>query len=235
MPGLGYPDWQRSNTSFGYPLVSDSRLATIAGVDFGKFYVGNWPNLSVGFNNHDAIALDTITLSWFDANNSIVGTGVDRIVFGSGQNANYTLPVKAPFVDVGMSANHDATQSTQTLVYGTNSDKTPLNTSAFNYNMFSDSGAFGVNTNAGPFGTNFWYSGWAQVSGFTSAGGGAEVVLSYLDPTNTAVEFMRFGLPRDISSVPQYVYLPPNNITVQLFNGTTAQNLTFNMSPAPRS
>lgn len=234
MPGLGYPDWQRGTTNFAYPLISDTRLATVAGHNFGTFYVGNWSNLSVGFNNHDAIALDTITLTWFDANSSIVGTGKDLIVFGSKDNASVTVPIKAPFVQVGLSATQNATLDTQTLMYGTNANLTPLNSDGTNYHMFYLSQAYGAFQTAGPFGMNFWYTGWAQLMTTANTTGGGNVRLSYLNSSNTSTQFAQFPVSFSDTVSQQHVYIPPNPILITINNAGTAQTILTVLSPAPR-
>lgn len=234
MPAYGYPDWQRGATEFSYSLVSDLLHVSIAGKRYGPLYAGNWPYLRIGFNNNDGIAIDKVIVTWTDDVAGLVPSGKNEIVFGSGDTGGTTLPVLGPFATIDLNSNVNATLNTRFLVYGTNTPPPALNTNGLNYELFADTVALAANATAGPFGMNFWYTGWAQVMSVSQGTGLGTLVLSYVQASGSSIELIKLGMVSQQSASHQFVYFPPYPVTAELFNGSTAQTLEAVISPAPR-
>lgn len=233
MPAYGYPDWQRGATEFSYSLFSDLLHVTTTGKRYGPQYMGNWPYLRIGFNNGDSVAVDKVKVTWTDDAAGSVPSGINEIVFGSGDTGGTTLPVLGPFATIDLNSNVNATLNTRFLVYGTNTPPPALNTNGINYEMVFDSTAYTANQSRGPFGLNFWYTGRAQVMASAFLGGPATILLQYVKADGSLNNFMRFGGQFQAAQTPQIFYMPPYPVFYSVFNGSTAQTIELSISPAP--
>lgn len=234
MPGFGYSDWIRESTNFSYAIIDDHFVMTMTGKSYGQIYVGNWPYIRIGFENDDLLAADFINVTWTDDQAGLIPGGLNQIVFGPGDKSGTTLPVLAPFMNVAIASNVNASRSTRLLVYGTASDgRQSLNSDLVHYEMMRNSSAYAANTTQ-TFTSNFWYTGWAQVSMTSNLGGAALVRLEYLDSTLTAHNFGYVAALAQSAADMEQVFIPPYILEAVVINGTTAQQLELIISPAPR-
>jgi hypothetical protein len=232
MPTFGYPDWSRPNVGISIPVIQDLLLLTTGGKDYGEIYVGNWPYLAVYVQHNDNAVFANMNLNWATSAIGDVPSGAQEFTCAPANYMSFTVPCKAPYVDVTINSNvNAANNNTQVLVYGTSASAGAMDVTTNHRTLLQDASAYLANQ-AKTFSLENWHWGECQVTAFTITGGAALVTFQYFNwLSQTWVEFAATAAMGLGTSVPTRVELVPNPVRVVVENQGTAQNIAVEIVP----
>lgn len=233
MPAYGYPDWSRSQSGISTPIVQDVLFPPVGGKDYGAFYVGNWPYLSIYVLNLDNIAQNQLNLTWATTNIGNVTSGANAAVVGPTQAAAWVIPVRAPYLDPKLGSSVLPTHAqTNFLIYGTSASVKPPPDSSPTSLLQQGFIAYTANT-VQTFLIPGWFAGEAYITAFSDLGGAAWCEVQAWDISSQAYKSAQsVGVQINTSAVVTKIGLQPMPHRVLVHNGGTAQQIAVEIIAA---
>lgn len=233
MAQTGHPDWLRTPVGIAGVFVNKNLTVTTNGIIVGTFYVSDYPNLAITFQNTDAATYQWLELRWDTVNNPLAWSSKDVIATGPGNTATLVMPTKGTWVQMVAFSDVAPSSISPLLVYGTTSHLVPDMYRAAGDILINDASAYTA-SQVKTFDALDWYTGPAvfSVDAFSATGAIAEIRM-YSTISKLHVPYMELGVLVSTSVIPRVLYIPPRHLRVVIYNGSTAQTIRTLVSPAP--